>query len=115
MIPGNVFPFNALRRSAMSAHFQVTENAATTTAWAGTSSSQWDTWYEGSCTKQEALEHWQMVAPHMEEAMAPADLALLLPEGHKLDNVINVIKGPLRELIERTKLQSAKTANLKAV
>lgn len=118
MIPDNFFPFNALRRSAMSAHFQVTEDAATTSAWAGTSRSQWDTWYERSYSKQEAREHWQMVPPHMEEMVFPEDLALLLPEGHKLDNVI---KEPLRKLIERTK-QSAKadeetatSDNLKAV
>jgi hypothetical protein len=103
MIHGNFFPFNGLRRSAMSAHFQVTEDADTTSAWAGTSSKQWDTWYERSYTKQESREHWQIVAPHMEEKMSPEDFVLLLPEGHKLDNVI---KEPLRKLIERTKQQS---------
>jgi hypothetical protein len=104
MIPGNGLPFNALRRSSMSAHFQVTEDPAATAAWAGTSGSQWDTWYERSYTKPEGKEHWQMLPTSQKEGLTAEDLELLLPEGHKLDNVV---KKPLRDLIERTNKAAA--------
>jgi hypothetical protein len=102
MIKSKCYPQNGLRRSAMAAHFQVTESASDTTSWAGTTSGEWDEWYSRAYSKQEAREHWQQLVPtFMRVTMTEEDFLALLPSGHKLDNVVN---QELARLIDRTKV-----------
>jgi hypothetical protein len=80
------FPPNGLRRSGMSAHYQVFESKDATTTYFSTGGPSWEEAYKTFYSKKEAREHWQMLYSCMDKLYSEEDRKLFLPIGHKLDD-----------------------------
>jgi hypothetical protein len=79
------WPRNGLRRTALSMHFQLFGDVQRTTRWGGNSPGIFKKYYERLCSKAGAAEYWVMLPA----VLAREGIAVGLPEGHKLDPVID--------------------------
>jgi len=80
------YPPNALRRSGMSAMYQVYESKEYTIDYFSTGGTSWEDSYKRSYSKQLAREHWQLLYGFMDRLYSEEDRKGLLPVGHKLDD-----------------------------
>jgi predicted DNA-binding protein (UPF0251 family) len=80
------YPPNGLRRSGMSAVFQVFEDKDYTINYFSTGGESWEGAYKSSCSKQEAREHLQVLYGVMNSEYSDEDRKDFLPKGHKLDD-----------------------------
>jgi transposase-like protein len=79
-------PPNGLRRSGMSAYYQIQESKHATITYFSTGGTSWEEAYKTFYTKQQAREHWQMLYSCMDKDYTPEDRVNFLPVGHKLDD-----------------------------
>jgi len=78
------YPHNALRRSGMSAMYQVFESKDGTITYFSTGGTSWEEAYKTSYSKQLAREHWQILYSFMDKSYNEDDRNAFLPAGHKL-------------------------------
>lgn len=80
------YPPNALRRSGMSALYQVYESKDATITYFSTGGTSWEESYKTFYSKKAAREHWQCLYSCMDKMYSEQDRKELLPPGHKLDD-----------------------------
>lgn len=80
------YPPNGLRRSGMSAIYQVFEDKNKTIEYFSTGAESWDDSYKSSYTKRGAREHFQVLYDVMDPVYSEEDRKGFLPKGHKLDD-----------------------------
>jgi len=78
---GIPFPRNALRRTALSMHYKLFLNTATTVAWAGNSSVVFREYYKRLVTKEQAALYWIILPTWLTKKR---EIKVKLPPGHKL-------------------------------
>ena len=82
---GERYPQNAMRRTALSAHYQLYQSVSTTVEWAGNGKKIFRDYYKRLCTKAGAAEYWTMLPTVLKQMGAK----ISLPEGHKLDSALD--------------------------
>jgi len=78
------YPPNGLRRSGMSAIYQVFEDRNHTIEYFSTGAESWEKSYKSSYTKQAAREHLQLLYRVMDSEYSDKERESFLPKGHKL-------------------------------
>lgn len=80
------YPPNGLRRSGMSAYYQVFESKDATITYFSTGGTSWEEAYKTFYSKPVAREQWLMLYNSMDKAYSQEDRKAFLPTGHKLDD-----------------------------